>query len=219
MCSSDLEYMMAELPSGLEEVLLKAMENNPKIKIYQAEVEVTEKDRNVTDSELYPNIDIEVSTRNTNQLDGSDTYLQDNRAMLALSWNLFNGGTDYQRIQTANARIREAQEDLRDITDDMTRQVVTAWSEYDTAVKSIEKHMEALSYSMESRDMYLMQFNVGQRSLLDVLDSINEVFSNSVLLETAQSNRNFSLYKLLTLEGILVNSLAVAEKSYETLPN
>ena len=213
------EYMMAELPSGLEEVLLKAMENNPKIKIYQAEVEVTEKDRNVTDSELYPNIDIEVSTRNTNQLDGSDTYLQDNRAMLALSWNLFNGGTDYQRIQTANARIREAQEDLRDITDDMTRQVVTAWSEYDTAVKSIEKHMEALSYSMESRDMYLMQFNVGQRSLLDVLDSINEVFSNSVLLETAQSNRNFSLYKLLTLEGILVNSLAVAEKSYETLPN
>ena len=213
------EYMMAELPSGLEEVLLKAMENNPKIKIYQAEVEVSEKDRNVTDSELYPNIDIEVSTRNTNQLDGSDTYLQDNRAMLALSWNLFNGGTDYQRIQTANARIREAQEDLRDITDDMTRQVVTAWSEYDTAVKSIEKHMEALSYSMESRDMYLMQFNVGQRSLLDVLDSINEVFSNSVLLETAQSNRNFSLYKLLTLEGILVNSLAVAEKSYETLPN
>lgn len=97
----------------------------------------------------------------------------------------------------------------------MTREVATAWAQYQTASGSIDKAMEALSYSMESRDMYLMQFNVGQRSLLDVLDSINEVFSNSVQLETAQSNLNFTLYKFLTLEGRLVNSLDVPAKMFD----
>ncbi|MDC0336330.1 TolC family protein, partial [Pseudodesulfovibrio sp.] len=211
----DPEYMMETLPQSLEEVLEKTISTNPKIKIFQAEVEASKKDKNVTSATLYPTVDIEVSSRHTDRLDGSETYLQDNRAMLALSWNLFNGGSDYQYIQTANARVREAQENLRDTVDDLTRQVATAWAEYETSVNSIEKHLEALSYSMESRDMYLMQFNVGQRSLLDVLDSINEVFSNSVLLETSQSNRNFALYKFLALEGQLVQTMNVRKKAFD----
>jgi len=66
--------------------------------------------------------------------------------------------------------------------------------------------------------MYLMQFNVGQRSLLDVLDSISEVFTNNVLLETAQSNRNFSVYKILTLQGDLIKSLEIDDKTYKSIP-
>ena len=214
----DPEYAPEYVPTAMEGILDNTMENNPKIKIYTAEVEATEKDKNVTRSALYPDVDIEISSRHTNQLDGSDTFLRDNRAMLALSWNIFNGGTDYNDLQAANARINEAQENLQDATDDLTRQVATAWTDYETAINSIEKHLEALQYSMESRDMYMMQFNVGQRSLLDVLDSINEVFSNSVLLETAQSNRNFSIYKFLTLEGQLIKTLEVSEKAIEKLP-
>ena len=92
---------------------------------------------------------------------------------------------------------------------------MTAWSDYQTEVKAVEKHREALRYSEESRDMYLLQFNVGQRSLLDVLDSINENFSNSVLLETSLANRTFSLYKFLALQGELVHRLDVAANTYD----
>jgi len=214
----DPDYHPEYIPATLDGILDTALENNPNIKISKAELEAKEKDKGVTSSALYPTVDIEVSSRHTDHLDGSQTWLRDNRAMLAMSWNMFNGGSDYQDTQAANARVREANEDLRDTTDDLTRQVATAWVEYETAVSSIEKHMEALQYSMESRDMYLMQFNVGQRSLLDVLDSINEVFSNSVLLETAKSNRNFTLYKFLALEGKLIKTLEVAEKTYDTIP-
>jgi len=218
MVLADPEYHPEYIPGTMGQIMEKTLDNNPKIHIYKAEVEVTERDKNVVESSMYPDLDVELSSRYTNNLDGTETYLSDNRAMLALSWNLFSGGTDYNDTRTAKARIMEARENLQDITDDLTRQVATAWAEYETSIGSIAKHQEALQYSIESRDMYLMQFNVGQRSLLDVLDAINEVFSNSVLLETAQSNRNFTLFKFLTLEGDLIRTLEVAENTYDTLP-
>jgi adhesin transport system outer membrane protein len=212
------EYRPDYAPASLEQILETTVADNPKIKTYKAEVEAVEQDRDVTRSSYYPDLDIKVSSRYTDHHDGSSTYLRDDRAMLAMSWNLFSGGTDYQSTQAANARIRQAREDLQDVTDDLTRQVATAWAEYNTAVAQVDKHQEALQYSIESRDMYLMQFNVGQRSLLDVLDAINEVFSNHVLLETARSNREFTLYKFLNLQGRLVKTLEVAESTFGTLP-
>jgi len=199
----------------IEAMLDKSIAGNPKIKYYTSELDAIKQDKDMAQSTYMPSLDLKLSTRNTDELDGSETYIQDNRAMLAFNWNLFNGTTDYNNVQAADSRVKSAQSELQNAVDDLTRQVMNAWTEYQTAVKSVEKHEEALKYSQESRDMYLMQFNVGQRSLLDVLDSINEVFSNSVLLETAMSNREFSMYKFLALEGELLKKLEVASKEYD----
>jgi len=204
-----------EYVEDMEKVLKRTMDNNPKIKTSKADLVASEKDEMVAESDFYPNVDVVVSSRNTDNLDGSDSYYQDNSAMLQMSWNLFSGGSDYSETKAAKARVGEAKSNLQDTTDDLIRQVVTAWTEYETAVSQVENYERALGYSIETRDMYLVQFNVGQRSLLDVLDSINEVFSNSVLLETAKTNRSFSLYKLVTLRGDLVHTLEVAEKTYD----
>lgn len=212
---ADPGYRPSLLQGDMDVILEAAMKQNPKLQAGQADLEATKKDRKVTQSDFYPNVDIVVSSRNTDQLDGSDTYIQDNRAMLEMSWNLFSGGTDYNEAKAASARVKEAEADLQDTTDDLTRQVVTAWTEYETAVSQVENYERALGYSIETRDMYLIQFNVGQRSLLDVLDSINEVFSNSVQLETATQNRSFALYKLLTLQGSLIPTLEVADRTYD----
>lgn len=211
----EAEYDYELVPESMEAFIDQAVESNPKVKIFQTELEVSKKDKGVTESVMLPTVDLEMQTRSTNNLDGSDTFLQDHRAMLALNWNLFNGGIDTHDILAAKARISEADANLKDTSDDIIRQAATAWSEHETSLNAIDKHMEALQYSMESRDMYMMQFNVGQRSLLDVLDSINEVFSNSVLLETSQSNLTFSLYKFFALEGNLINSLEVDKKNYD----
>ncbi|QJB57169.1 TolC family outer membrane protein [Pseudodesulfovibrio sp. zrk46] len=209
------DYMLGDVPEEMTPILDNCLTYNPKILVAKADLEATNQDKGVSGSDFYPTVDLELSSRNTDKLDGAATYLQDNRAMLNVSWNLFNGGSDYSRLKAAKSRISESQANLQDTTDDLTRQVAAAWTEYETAYKSVEKHMEALQYSMESRDMYMMQFNVGQRSLLDVLDSINEVFSNSVLLETSQSNTNFALYKLLALQGALVKTMDVAASNYD----
>lgn len=205
------------IPSSRDEVLDRAIEANPKIKISKAQIVIAEETKDIANSSMYPNVDLELSSRYTDYLDSSQSYAQDNRAMMAFTWNLLNGGSDYNQTKAAGARIDEAKAELQDTLDQLTRDVTASWIEYETAVRQIAKYQEALGYSIESRDMYLMQFNVGQRSLLDVLDSVNEVFTNSVLLETAKSNRVYTLYKLLELQGNLIKALEVADESYDTL--
>ncbi|QGY40220.1 TolC family outer membrane protein [Pseudodesulfovibrio cashew] len=202
-------------PGTMDGVMDKTMVGNPKVKVYKAEVEASMRDKDVSSASFMPNVDLELSSRNTDRLDGSEDWLQDNRAMVAVNWNLFNGTSDYYSTKAAGSRVQEAEADLRNTQDDLARQVATAWAEYEAAVQSVAKHQEALDYSQQSRDMYIMQFNVGQRSLLDVLDSINEVFSNSVLLETAKSNRNYSVYRFLALEGELVRHLDVKSANFD----
>ncbi|BDQ33423.1 channel protein TolC [Pseudodesulfovibrio portus] len=206
------------VPVNADTVLNDTLDSNPKIAVYKAEIEVAERTKKQLESTMYPDVNIYVSSRHTDDLDGSDSWIQNNKAMLAANWNLFNGLSDYNDVRTAAARINQAQTELQDTTDDLIRQVAAAWAEYESALGQIEKYQEALQYSLESLDMYLMQFNVGQRSLLDVLDATNEVFSNKVQLETATSNRNFTVYKFLALQGKLMHTMDVAANTYEDIP-
>lgn len=208
------DFIPDATPTSIDAITEKALKDNPKILVSKADLEANDRDKKVSQATFYPDVDLELSARYTDQLDGSESYLNDKRAMLAFSWNLFNGASDYHRTKTARDRVKESEANLQNTIDDLTKQVAEAWSEYETATAQVDKHMEALEYSMQSRDMYLMQFNVGQRSLLDVLDSINEVFSNSVLLETSISNREFSIYKFLNLQGALINTLEVSESNW-----
>ncbi len=209
------EFKFELAPVTVEDVLTPALDHNPKIIRNKADVVVAEENSDVVLARMYPDVDLELSSRYTDDLDGSRTYLQDNRAMVGVSWNLFNGGQDYYDRKAADDRINEAQANLKDVTDDLTRQVKNAWTDYQTASREIVLHEEALAYSIESRDMYLMQFSVGQRSLLDVLDAINEVFTNSIQLETAKSNQTFNLYKFFALKGELIKTLDLAEVNKE----
>jgi hypothetical protein len=63
--------------------------------------------------------------------------------------------------------------------------------------------------------MYWEQFNIGQRSLLDVLNSENEIFTNSMQLVTAQMNEIGSTYRLLALGGRLLESLNISNSEFE----
>jgi adhesin transport system outer membrane protein len=211
------EYKPDYIPPKADQILDLTMENNPKIAVYKAEIEVAEQTKQQLMSTYYPNIDAFASTRHTDNLDGVDSYVQDNKVMLRASWNIFNGLSDYNDVRTATARVREAQDNLQNTSDDLVRQVATAWAEYESSLNQIVKYQEALQYSIESLDMYLMQFNVGQRSLLDVLDATNEVFSNKVQLETATMNRDFTVYKFLALEGQLMKTLDVTAANYDTM--
>ncbi|WP_238528360.1 TolC family outer membrane protein [Pseudodesulfovibrio mercurii] len=215
---ADPQYLPDYIPGKADNILELALDNNPKIAVYKAEITVAEQTKGQLESTMYPTVDAYLSSRHTDNLDGVDYWIQDNKAMLRARWNIFNGTSDYYDIQTAAARIREAQDNLQDTTDDIIRQVAATWADYQSSLNQIEKYQEALQYSIESLDMYLMQFNVGQRSLLDLLDATNEVFSNRVQLETATMNRDFTVYKFLALEGSLMKTLEIAPSTYEQMP-
>ena len=56
---------------------------------------------------------------------------------------------------------------------------------------------------------YQKQFNIGQRTLLDLLDSANEMFISKSSYTDAKYNELFSQFRILTSKGALNNYLGV----------
>jgi adhesin transport system outer membrane protein len=65
--------------------------------------------------------------------------------------------------------------------------------------------------ALATRDAYEMQFNIGQRTLLDVLNAENEVIQARQDVVNTRADNLLAQYRLLEAMGALVDELGVGE--------
>jgi adhesin transport system outer membrane protein len=123
-----------------------------------------------------PRVEARVRAAAGTNLDGVPDQRRDTTAGLALNWNLYNGGSDKARVRQAANLLSQAA-DQRDKACRDARQTAAI------AFHDIQKLTEQLSYldrhvlaSEKVRDAYRQQFDIGQRTLLDLLNSENELY-------------------------------------------
>jgi adhesin transport system outer membrane protein len=102
---------------------------------------------------------------------------RETEAEVVLSWNLFNGGADQARVRQQTNLLSQSA-DLRDKACRDTRQT-TAIAYNDTRkladqLVSLDRNTIAIE---KARDADRQQFDIGQRSLLDLLNAENEVYT------------------------------------------
>jgi len=85
-----------------------------------------------------------------------------------------------------------------------------SWSALQTVNNQMGYFQQHVDSSEKSRDAYIQQFSLGQRTLLDLLDSENEVFSSRTSLVNAQFDQLFAMYRILNSMGALLESVEVA---------
>ena len=186
---------------SLEACLSRSQFANPKIKAQRSDIETQQAQAGLDKSAFSPNIYLEAGPTYTYQGGSSIDDQGGMLVMLRASWNLFNGGYDWFNVKGSLARARQMKQELNSLLDSLRQESENTWSEL-MASRDLSKHYsDAVDFSTKTRDMYLEQFNVGQRSLLDVLDSENELFSYSIQLVTAQQNIIATQYRLLALGG------------------
>ncbi len=183
------EFLLGDLTAILED----SEANNPKILAAKEDAKALGYEVCVAQAKYYPRLDAVASTRYSDSLDDSGDYSYDHRGALEMTWNLFNGLSDVNNVKVAESRKKESYAFFDKAALDINRAVVAAWFDYQTAIKEVENYKRTLAFSKET-------------------NSLNEVFQNSVLLETALMNRSYSLYKLLALEGRLVKALEITYK-------
>lgn len=123
-----------------------------------------------------PRVEARVRAAAGKNLDGVLDQKRDTTAGLSLNWNLFNGGSDKARVRQAANLLNQAA-DTRDKACRDARQTAAI------AYHDVQKLTEQLNYldrhvlsSEKVRDAYRQQFDIGQRTLLDLLNSENELY-------------------------------------------
>mgnify|MGYP001390949796 CR=1 FL=1 len=200
----------------LEDALNSSLANNPKVKAFDANIEEAKRRIALSKAGFLPKIHLELSSSYEDKVESSTTYEQNNQAMLRVRWNIINGGADIADRKAATYRKFQAVSSRNDQLDSVIEETRATWAELESARAQVVAYGDAVNFSQKTLDSYLKQFNVGQRTLLDVLDARNELFQNSGLLITAMLNETVAIQRLLALTGGLISSLNIEEKTYLT---
>ena len=200
-------YLPGNPYPSLETVLSDSQTQNPKVKALQADVNTARNQVKLDKATYHPQIYLEVGPSYSWQAQGSQTYDWGTGVMLRMSWNIFNGFYDYYNVKGDAARMRQTREQLNSQTNNLAQQTAATWSSLISAQEQSKFFEVAVENCTMTRDAYLQQFNVGQRSLLDVLDSENELYNFSMQLVTSRLNEVAAHYKLKALGGDLLPSM------------
>ena len=198
-----------KLPPSIDEATQKAVDQQPTLKSAEADIVAREKQHDVAKSPFYPNVFLEYSSRADKDLDGIRDINNEDYVMLRMRYNLFNGGSDVARRQETAHLINEA----KDIRDRTYRQVVeslrlswTAYQAADTVMAYRRQHVES---ALQTKEAYGKQFNIGQRTLLDLLDTENELFEAQRAYTNAEYDRLNAQYRILAGMGELNQDIGV----------
>jgi adhesin transport system outer membrane protein len=201
-------------PASAEAAIEMAQGCNPKLAAFSADIRAARSEISVQKSNFLPKVNLELSTTYEDQAESSTSYTHNNAAMIRARWNLFNGGSDKAARDAASSRKLQLVASRQDQYQKIEEQIRDTWSQFRISGQRTQIFSDAVTYNTQTRDAYQQQFVVGQRSLLDVLDSENELFQSSGQLITARANEIVAVYRLLALSGCLLSRLAVDPEAF-----
>lgn len=165
-----------------------------------------------------PRLDVRLRRDQGNNIGGIPGSSDTTVAELVMSWNLFNGFSDRSRTRQFAEQLNVAK-DLRDKTCRDIRQTLLI------AYNDVRKLKEQLGYldqnkvSVEkARNAYRLQFDIGQRTLLDLLDTENELFQARRAVANAEQDLNISYARTHAGLGTLLAALELSRIETGPIP-
>lgn len=194
-----------EMPADLEGARQAMLENNPYLKSAQADVQAAEKQYEVAKSTFYPTIAAELATGANNNLSGEEGHNNtDWRAGVTLNYNLFRGGSDKARLQGDAHKINQAMDIRNNALRQLNENMSLSWNAMNNARLQTPTAREYAETTTRVRAAYQDQFGLGQRTLLDVLDSENELYTANTRYTAIRYTEEYSMYRVLANMGELL---------------
>lgn len=201
--------MPAQIFKSPQEVYEIAEKDNPKLAAYLQDIKVQQAEKELAKSTYYPTFNAEIGPTYSDRGGSYDRWVYSFDLLGTMRWNIFNSGADLAETKAAGARIREARQVLYDFADDLKLDVESTWVNYLSAQDQYKNYTEAIKYNEFTRTAYMEQFQMGKRSLLDVLDAENELYNSSTQAETARGNILVGAYRLCALTGNLLHMMNI----------
>ncbi|WP_273150213.1 TolC family outer membrane protein [Methylophaga thiooxydans] len=197
------------IPQTRDEAIATAVDNHPTLRLAAFDVESAQAQHATAKAPFYPDLHLELGTRADHDIDGQEGKDKDLYAMLRLRYNLANGGRDTARREETAFLINQAAEIRNNTHRQVEESVRLSWNAWETVKRQMSFRRQHVESSEKSRDAYQQQFSLGQRTLLDLLDSENEVFSARTALVNTQYDEMFAMYRILNSMGMLLQGLNV----------
>ncbi|MCU7996430.1 TolC family outer membrane protein [Shewanella glacialipiscicola] len=208
------------LPKDLSSGITTAQENHPILKSAANDIRAAENERSSVQASYYPQVSLELNGNWNNDIGGEDGvsnipsqnvggYSNDLVAMVRVRYNLFAGGKDLAREKETAYKLGEAKEIRQRAQREVVEGVNLAWNAFEMLAPQKQYIRDHVVASKDTQSAYAQQFNLGQRSLLDLLDTENELFEARKDYLQAEYDEIIAKYRVLNSTGRLLDSLKV----------
>jgi len=186
-----------------------ALASNPTLNAANAEIAAAEAAVRVARAPYFPRLNLEFTSNRNDNIGGTRGSSDNDALMLVLRWNLFRGGSDRAAERALAERRYAAIDAAADTRRTIEERVAIALYAKATSEERLAYLQEHANLSMEVLISYQQQLDLGRRSLLDVLNAENEVFTARSNLSAGRYDDLFNQYVIEAAKGTLVQSLGI----------
>jgi adhesin transport system outer membrane protein len=201
-----VEPMMSMVKPGTAS-MVDAVRSNPDFLSAVATIRSYRSDSQVRKSAYAPTV--ELRARQSYEVNQGGIYgsYRDSALEVVLNYNLYHGGSDKARVDQYVAKLGSAF-DLRDkACRDIWQTGEIAFNDsqrLSAQIALLSQHELSTSKALQA---YQQQFDIGQRSLLDLLDTQNELYQARRALSIAEYDLQLSAMRVLANSGTLLDAL------------
>ena len=210
---------MALLPANLDEARRQMLENSPILRSAESDIVAAEKQYEAAKSTFYPRFDAELGRTADNNLDGMAGHNNEWQAMLRMRFNLFAGGSNKADLESKSYQSNQALDIRNNALRVLNEELGLAWNALENANAQVPIAQQYVDYSTSVRTAYQKQFSLGERTLLDLLDSENELFTASRRLAEIKNTQLFTQYRIKATMGELLKSQGVVAPMASVVQN
>lgn len=198
------------ISADVEAEVKNALATSPTLAVRESDIEVAYNEYKGTGSTLYPQVDLQLGARQGHNLGGFEGRNRSGSALVVMNWNLYRGGGDVARIREFKHRHQQSKEDRSIAARQIENDIRQTWASMVSAGERAKEFSSQAAANSEVVRAYKDQFSLDRRTLLDVLDSQNELFVSRSNTINAEFLEIFSVFRLLALKGALLPTLGVA---------
>ena len=195
------------VPDNTSNATQFAMQNNPSLLVSQYNIKLAQATWKEKQSNYYPHIDIEVSqsiNKNLSAIKGREDRF---RAMAFVSYNFFNGFSDQAQVQKNISKIHQEIQSKNDLRRQVTQGLNLSYASYTKLNEQMVFLKRYKEFSRKTLKLYAKEYDLGRRSLLDLLSAQNDFIGSKSQLINTEYSLLFAKYRILDAMGTMVSSI------------
>ncbi len=203
-------YGPKSIPKNLNAAVTEAQSNNPLIIAAEQQLLQSNQLLKSARAERLPTVTASAETGYSNTFDDYGIYndYQTNdgvNSSVSLDVNvpIFTGGRITAQVEAARATAMAAEQTLLDTQNAIQQQVTAAWESYIAAKQQVAAYKSQIAANEYSANGVRREFEVGTRSLIDLLNEDANLVTSRVNYETAKANEIIAGWSLLQAMGRL----------------
>jgi adhesin transport system outer membrane protein len=185
--------------SQIDEMMVQMMATHPTLKKLSEQIKTAEAEKSKAKAMVWPNVSLRAEhIRGSIYTDQSAT---DNLMYVAVSMSPGAGLSVLSNIQSAEAKVLQAQSDKLTKERELSDALMRDYDEYHASIDRIEGMAKTIIASQNVLDSYTRLFIAGKRQWLDLVNSSRELTQNKLILAELRATLVASAYRLALKNG------------------